>query len=307
MIRRSCSILLWIVVWVMAGDLKSDTAAVSAILNAAGLPQVSIWTVADTLGGRVTRIILNSGITQLSGRIGDLSALQNLYLEGNSLAALPPEMAQCTSLVRVSLQDNNFSEFPQVLLGLPHLAEIRFSYNYLTKLPDGIENMPSLVLLFCDSNLLDSLPASLCRSPTLQQLNFRLNRLAAIPDSISQLKKTLTVLTLLGNYLEDLPESIGELDQVTLFDVQSNHICSLGPIASVWVDARDPNWQLNQVCTDGGQNSSSVVAGPKPKHQQHLGTIDPAFREYNLQGRMLPSKNEAELKSYLKTFSRAGL
>jgi len=80
---------------------------------------------------RVSYLSLSEmGLECLSGEIGRLNKLKQLFLYGNNLSVLPSEIGLLTELKKLYLSDNNLSVLPQELCDLSNL-----NYFYVHKNP----------------------------------------------------------------------------------------------------------------------------------------------------------------------------
>src|SRR5437660_1572803 len=70
------------------------------------------------LGKKGTKLDLsNLGLSALPPEVGRLTALTELYLDGNQLTALPPEVGRLTALTVLYLHDNPGLGLPLEVLG----------------------------------------------------------------------------------------------------------------------------------------------------------------------------------------------
>lgn len=114
-------------------------------------------------------------LDKLSSSIHQYDHLKILYLNDNSMSALPKEFEQLQKLYVLSLRKNKFVQFPPQLLNLSALDNIDLSFNRIPEIPTEI-----------------------ARLTQLKRLNLRNNRIAHLPESIQQLSH-LKTLNLEGN------------------------------------------------------------------------------------------------------------
>ena len=86
-------------------------------------------------------------------------------------------------------------------------------------------------------------PDSILSMPTLQQLSLTDNALKTLPPSIAQLRLHLVELDVRQNFLETLPDAVGELQNLRLLSVGRNKIrtlpeslWTLQQLTSLWLD-----------------------------------------------------------------------
>ena len=115
----------------------------------------------------------------------ELHNLGSLWLDGNALKTLPPQIGNLT-----------------------HLDDLELLSNNIHKLPPEIGNLNKLHDLTLSSNHLDSLPSTIGRLQNLYSLHLDNNNLHTLPDSIVLLKSEVNVFS--NNYLCSLPCAIQE-------------------------------------------------------------------------------------------------
>lgn len=167
-------------------------------------------------------------ITQLPPEIGQLTALQELYLYDNQLSDLPPEIGQLTALQRLDLANNQLSGLPSEIGQLRTLQIFYLSHNQLSNLPPEIGQLTALQRLDLDNSRLSSLPPAIGQLTALQQLYLWNNQLTSLPPNFGLLT-TLQRLFLDGNQLDSLPPEIGQLTALEYLDLDNNRLTSLPP------------------------------------------------------------------------------
>ncbi len=110
--------------------------------------------------------ILGLGSRKLDGvipdEIGDLSALEELYLDKNSLyGSIPESIGKLSQLKKISLAFNSLTGIlPESMGNLTNLEIATLGSNPYTPsvIPSALLNLPKLTLLYIDKSLIDSLP-----------------------------------------------------------------------------------------------------------------------------------------------------
>lgn len=147
-------------------------------------------------------------LTNLPAGIGELRKLQRLYLNHNQLTALPPTLGQLSSLEVLflhrnrlgslldesfahlqalswlTLDANQFADFPAALCQLPTLKVLSLNHNQIRFLPSAINGLRSLEKLYLRNNQLTFLPPELAELPALKHLDVEDNPLVDPPPEI---------------------------------------------------------------------------------------------------------------------------
>ena len=117
---------------------------------------------------------LNLFTALAAGDFDGLTALEDLDLDGNSLASLPAGVFDgLTALTRLQLQHNSLTTLPAgVFDELTALEDLRLDRNSLTTLPAGVfDELTALTILDLDANSLSTLAAAVfCGLSSLQDL-----------------------------------------------------------------------------------------------------------------------------------------
>lgn len=120
------------------------------------------------------------------------------------LSTLPTEVGKMEFLVKLSLFNNKFTKFPEMLSKCTALIQLDLSSNKMVEL---------------NGNHLKSLTF-------LQELNLAKNDIPSLPKEIGLLKQ-LKMLNLRGNALKELPSTVGQLQDLEVLDLSINEISVL--------------------------------------------------------------------------------
>lgn len=131
----------------------------------------------------------DDGSTFLPPEIGELKQLEAFHAYGCNMVTLPEEFGGLTNLKNVNLNQNQFQEFPHVLLKLKNLETLAINQSFPV-LPDGICNLTKLKHLY--------LPEA---------------RISALPEDIGNLQK-LETLCIWGTKVDRLPLSCQKLKNI---------------------------------------------------------------------------------------------
>ena len=102
------------------------------------------------------------GLDRLPEEVGDLTALQWLYLDNNQLTSLPNSIGNLTALQRFSLDNNQLTSIPGSIGNLTALQRLHLDRNQLTSLPGSIGNLTALQELNLWENKLNDKSKELC-------------------------------------------------------------------------------------------------------------------------------------------------
>lgn len=161
-----------------------------------------------------------------------LNKLEELSAESNQLSSLPTRGGHngLGSLKVLRLDRNRLTELPCELLGfMSGLMRLELRGNRLTGLPESIGQLARLELLEVSGNPLTSLPRTLSQLAGLQTLLLNGVWLEALPRDFGAggLSRCLKRLELSRGQLGELPDSIGELEELESLDVNGNRIACL--------------------------------------------------------------------------------
>jgi internalin A len=128
--------------------------------------------------------LTHMGLSELPESIGQLTALETLYLGVNRLSDLPNSIGQLTDLRELHLHTNKFSVLPGSFSQLTALETLNLCDNKLTELPESIGQLTALRSLGLDDNQLTELPGSLRRLKLLTGLYLHGNEALGLPAEV---------------------------------------------------------------------------------------------------------------------------
>ncbi|KAJ1980135.1 hypothetical protein H4R34_002567 [Dimargaris verticillata] len=130
--------------------------------------------------------------------------LTHLLLAFNAIKALDHRIANLAALRVVDLSNNQLAALPLEFSQLTHLTHLNLAGNQLTSLPAGLYHLP------------------------LHELKLGHNQLGEVPvGDLSTWATTLVTLDLADNSLTVLPETLGQLAQLTTVSLARNRIAYL--------------------------------------------------------------------------------
>ncbi|TKY86480.1 hypothetical protein EX895_004629 [Sporisorium graminicola] len=188
-----------------------------------------------------------NSITELPAEIANLVNLERFILAANSLEKLPDSMSELVNLRTIDLRRNQVQDVSS-LLGLPRLKNIQAESNniksfeatlgpQLTQVELGrnpLSKVRIAALTTCDLTSLDLSSTNMTRLeeglfpqlPALVKLTLDGNQLVVLPDTLGELKR-LEMLSCSNNLLATLPESIGDLKALKELLVHNNNLKTL--------------------------------------------------------------------------------
>jgi len=111
-----------------------------------------------------TLSLMRNEIERVPESVGEMAALQDLWLYGNRIAALPEALGRLTRLKRLWLDSNDIRALPEGLGGCEALEELYASHNALRAVPESLASCRRLRVLHLEGNdpgLLQRLPPEL--------------------------------------------------------------------------------------------------------------------------------------------------
>lgn len=186
-------------------------------------------------------------LNQLPKSITDLYNLEELYLTGNNLTALPDSFGiKLKGLKVLDLSDNKFQRLPDHVGELSNLVYLNVSSNQLNVLPTTLKGLKSLQILNIENNAFRAFPETISELTTLKYLFVQGIPLNKIPPQIAQLSqltrislincrlteisdellalKDLERMILSRNQISTIPAGLGDLKQLNFLNLSDNRI-----------------------------------------------------------------------------------
>ncbi len=167
-------------------------------------------------------------LKNLPPEIGRLIGLKHLFLNENKLVSLPPEIGCLVALEWLYLSHNLLQNLPPEIGQLAALRNLDAPHNHLRSLPPETEHLAALKSLDLTHNHLQCLPSGIGQLLELQNLFLSYNDLQELPAEIGQLIK-LKKLYLSHNKLQVLPQEIWRLVTLKWLFLSNNQLESLSP------------------------------------------------------------------------------
>ncbi|XP_054008854.1 leucine-rich repeat-containing protein 28-like isoform X1 [Hylaeus anthracinus] len=151
------------------------------------------------------------------------SHIQEIYLKWNKLTALPPWIIELFNVTNLYIYGNLIKELPPELCQMNRLTVLDLSANKLELIPPSIGNLINLKSLLLNENFIDKLPAEMNKLHNLEILSISGNKFVALPEWIGSLPK-LKELNADNNYLKELPNRLTLSPEISIISVCSNRL-----------------------------------------------------------------------------------
>lgn len=180
-------------------------------------------TISDKIGQLTSLVELSLDLYQIPLQINKLKNLKYLSIDGPNLTNIP--RLDLPELVRFTLRDTQLAgPVPAWLFSLPKLKTLDLIGNYFDgfEAPEEDSEMAELDYLSVQRNCFTDLPLTFGVFPDATEININDNEIEEIPKDI-QYTKRLKRLTMLGNPLRVIPNSIIILEERTEFVFENNY------------------------------------------------------------------------------------
>ena len=145
-----------------------------------------------------------------------------LHLQNKGLSKLPQNI-NTLQVKEIILTGNNFTEFPDEVLNMPHLEELLIGHNPVSKLPSNLESLKSLKRLSINTTQIKEFPSDLSALEYLETIGLDHNEFKKVPEPILTLPN-LKRLKLNNNDLTDLKFIDRRLEGLESIYLYSNQI-----------------------------------------------------------------------------------
>ncbi|KAJ4461256.1 putative GTP-binding protein [Paratrimastix pyriformis] len=179
------------------------------------------------------------------------SSLKTLFMMYCQLEELPPEIASFCSMTALFLHSNKLAALPPELSRLTNLTYLGLGRNRFFQNPETLAPISGLVALQAlnlEGNKLPTIEAiDFSRLPSLRSLTLQGNLLTALPDSLRCCTQ-LELITASNNRIAALPSWIGSLPRLRALHLDRNRLgqlpdtmCAAGALAELALLRLDEN------------------------------------------------------------------
>lgn len=137
--------------------------------------------------------------------------LSSLYIYSCGLETLNSSFKNFVNLEEISLPNNKFENFPEVICELKHLKKILLNDNKLKFIPKSITNLKNLKELNINNNCFKKFPKIICNLKNLEKLYLDGNKIKKIPFEIIKLIN-LRTLCVSRNFINNFPPILNGLN-----------------------------------------------------------------------------------------------
>ena len=163
-----------------------------------------------------------------------LKCLQYFEDISRTMSTIPPllKCSECAKIVDINLSENHLERVPAELFQLSSLTNLTLKYNEIKYLPTSEDLASNLY------------------SAKLETLSLDYNDLTSLPDDmIWGLAKSLTILSVQNNKLEDIPPGLWVMPKLTTIKFAQNHLSSLHYLSKA--DCYENKELMKQISTFG--------------------------------------------------------
>ncbi len=191
-------------------------------------------------------------IRTLPVAIGKIPRLRELIVGENQISKIPDAIGNCRKLSKLFAGDNRIKTVSKALGNCTELSSLDLRNNKIAELPDSLGNCFTLQHLYLQGNQFNSIPGFVYRLKWMSKLLLRNNNLKKIDfgeggdrlrfldlsdnqiRTIVDLPKSLEVLYLLNNQLEEFPKAVLRCTGLRMLHLNLNDIKEipedLGPL-----------------------------------------------------------------------------
>jgi Leucine-rich repeat (LRR) protein len=171
-------------------------------------------------------VLTSPGNAHLSG-LAIIICLRDLEISYNKLRFLP-DLRALRFLKRINLSHNILEALPEELCEVQTLVKLEAGDNRIRFLPASVSKLTALSVLSLKNNSLESIPNEICRCFALKYLSLNSNKLSEIPRKLTNLSH-LSRLTIAANNISFLPIDMDRMNSLTHLEVSHNPLKALPP------------------------------------------------------------------------------
>lgn len=164
-----------------------------------------------------------NNLTEIPDDFPEQLCFSHIILNHNQLSKIPVNILVCTTVEKLDISNNKFSNIGE--FKYPQLREFDISFNNFIDLPDSFTFSAFLIVLNVSYNNLTDLPQSLFNCRKVESLYASHNEFTRIPNCIFSLT-SLTTLVFSFNKLTYLPSSFSSFPFLQHIDLSNNNFQS---------------------------------------------------------------------------------
>jgi Leucine-rich repeat (LRR) protein len=170
-------------------------------------------------------------IQELSPEIGQFQLAEAVFLNHNNISELPSSFSKLKELKQLDISHNPLKEFPVEIFQLNGLENLSLTNTDLSEIADQLAALSRLRVLHLQHNQLSDLPPSFSQLKALEELDLHDNQFKELPSVIQELNQLkilrLGLINHYGNPIDDIPEWIGSLKNLRELSLAKTNIQQL--------------------------------------------------------------------------------
>ena len=178
------------------------------------------------------RLMANYLSGPLPAQLGRLTNLREMWMYSNDFTGIPPELGELAALELLYLSDNNLSgQIPPELGNLGSLELLYLSRNSLSgQIPPEFGKLDNLLQLNVRDNRLTSLPPEIGDLGNLERLFLQENAFKGpIPPQLGRLTKLVWLLAAWNDFSGPIPPELGSLASLEALSLENNKLTGAVP------------------------------------------------------------------------------
>jgi Leucine-rich repeat (LRR) protein len=190
-----------------------------------------LTTLPDSIGNLVNLqklTIACANLTNLPDTIWNLVQLTNLYIDKSKINTLSDKIGNLVNLSTLSVSSRYINTLPDTIGNLVNLQKLTLRHTNINVFPtDSMIKLTKLIEFSYTGGPLNTVPIFLQQITGLEWLMIRGTHITSLPDFICNLTHLTTLWISSNNYINTLPNNIGNLINLRELRLHSNNINTL--------------------------------------------------------------------------------